>query len=96
MLSTPTANTRKGCTSNMIIVAGMPHQAYTPMLLVTDNATINTPATPNIILLLTCYILLLLLLYKYKCNKHTSKEHRLLLSQLYWPNANAMYPNMNK
>jgi len=53
MLSTPTANTRKGMISKMISVAGTPANPNTPMEAATDKRTIIIPPRPRLILLST-------------------------------------------
>lgn len=47
MLSTPTARTRKGITSMIINVAGMPAKQKIPKEERTETITIKTPAKPS-------------------------------------------------
>lgn len=51
ILSTPTASTKKGMTSMMIKVAGMPTKANKPTEEITEAKTITTPPKPSVILL---------------------------------------------
>lgn len=48
MLSTPTAKTKKGMTSTMMRVAGIPKYENAPRDDITDIRTIRTPTRPNV------------------------------------------------
>ena len=48
MLSTPTAKTKKGMISKMIIVAETPIKPKTPIDAATDKRTIKTPPKPSV------------------------------------------------
>ena len=50
ILSTPTASTKKGITSMMIKVAGVPAYEQAPNDAATDSKTITTPMIPTVIL----------------------------------------------
>ena len=74
ILSTPTANTKKGIISKMIKVAETPINPKIPMEAATESRTIITPPRPRVILLSIANRLNLEILPKLKIQENVKNE----------------------